>query len=121
MIQRLARLLVVLLAIATLALVGVWVLTNTDYGRNRVRSYVLGALSRSTHGVVRIGAITGNLLVGATVHGVSITDSAGRPFLKADSLSGRYHIMGFVSKRIEISDLVLPSGRVAVAFMVLQM
>ena len=107
MIQRLARLLVVLLAITTLALVGVWVLTNTDYGRNRVRSYALGALARSTHGVVRIGAITGNLLVGATIHGVSITDSAGRPFLKADSLSGRYRIMGFVSKRIEINDLVI--------------
>ena len=107
MIQRLARLLVVLLAIATLALVGVWVLTNTDFGRARVRSYALGLLSRTTHGIVRMGPVTGNLLTGATVHDISITDSAGRPFLKADSLSGRYGILNFLSKKIVISDLVL--------------
>ena len=105
MIQRLARLLIVLLAVATLALIGVWVMTNTDFGRARARSYLLGLLSGSTHGVVRMGAVTGNLLSGATVHGVSITDSAGRPFLKADSLSGRYRVMAFLSKRVLISDL----------------
>jgi hypothetical protein len=107
MIQRLARLLIVLLAVATLALVGVWVMTNTDFGRKRVRNYLLSALSGSTHGIVRIGAVTGNLLSGATVHGISITDSAGRPFLTADSLSGRYSIGSFLSKRILINDLKL--------------
>jgi hypothetical protein len=107
MIRRLARLLIVLLAVATLALVSVWVLTNTDFGRTRVRNYLLGTLSTSTHGVVRIGAVTGNLLSGATIHGISITDSAGRPFLKADSLSGKYSISSFLSKRILITDLKL--------------
>jgi len=107
MVHRLARLFIVLLAVATLALVGVWVMTNTDYGRTRVRNYVLGTLSRNTHGVVRMGAVTGNLLVGATIHGVSITDSAGRPFLKADSVSGRYQIMSFLAKRVLINNLRL--------------
>ena len=107
MIHRLARLLIVLLAVATLALVSVWVLTNTDFGRTRVRNYLLGTLSTSTHGVVRIGAVTGNLLSGATIHGISITDSAGRPFLTADSLSGRYTIGSFLSKRVLITDLKL--------------
>ena len=38
MLQRVARVLVVLLAIVTLALVAVWVVTNTEFGRNRVRN-----------------------------------------------------------------------------------
>ena len=61
MLQRLARLLVVLLAIVALALVAVWVMTNTEYGRERVRRYALDALAGSTHGLVRIGGIRGNL------------------------------------------------------------
>jgi translocation and assembly module TamB len=107
MLQRLARVLVVLLAIVALALVAVWVVTNTKYGRERVRRYALGALGGSTHGIVKIGAIRGNLLSGATLSGISITDSAGRPFLTADSLSGRYSIGSFLGKRIAIRDLVL--------------
>jgi hypothetical protein len=107
MLQRLARLLVVLLAIATLALIAVWVVTNTEFGRERVRRYALGALARSTHGLVRIGGVRGNLLGGATITGISITDSTGRPFLKADSLSGRYSIGSLIGKRVAIKDLVI--------------
>jgi autotransporter translocation and assembly factor TamB len=100
MLQRLARVLVVLLAIVTLALVAVWVVTNTEFGRERVRRFALKSLAGSTHGIVRMGGIRGNLLSGATITGVSITDSAGRPFLKADSLSARYSIGSFVSGRL---------------------
>ncbi|HEU4720990.1 MAG TPA: translocation/assembly module TamB domain-containing protein [Gemmatimonadaceae bacterium] len=107
MLQRLARLLVVLLAIVALALVAVWVVTNTEYGRERVRRYALESLAGATHGIVRIGGVRGNLLSGATITGISITDSAGRPFLRADSLSGRYSIRSFLGKRIEINDLVI--------------
>ena len=45
MLQRIARLLVVLLAIVALALVAVWVVTNTTYGRERVRRFALDARS----------------------------------------------------------------------------
>ena len=107
MLQRLARLAIVLLVLGTLALVAVWVVTNTSFGRERVRRYALDALQGSTHGVVRIGGIRGNLLTGATLDGISITDSAGRPFLRADSLSGRYALGDLLSKKIHIRDLVL--------------
>jgi translocation and assembly module TamB len=107
MLQRLARVLVVLLAIVTLALVAVWVVTNTEFGRERVRRFALNSLAGSTHGIVKLGEVRGNLLSGATITGVSITDSAGRPFLKADSVSARYSIGNFLSKRIQISDLVI--------------
>ncbi|MEO6526118.1 MAG: translocation/assembly module TamB domain-containing protein [Gemmatimonadaceae bacterium] len=107
MIERLLRLAIVLGVLLVLALTGVWVFSNTEFGRERIRRYALGSLSGSTHGIVRIGAIRGDLLRGATLTGISITDSAGRPFLKADSLSGRYTVRSFLSKRIEIRDLVL--------------
>jgi translocation and assembly module TamB len=107
MVQRLARLLVVLLALVALALVAVWVVTNTSYGRERVRRFALGALSKSTHGIVKMGTVRGDLLTGATITGISITDSTGRPFLKADSVSGRYTLGSLLSKRIAINDLVI--------------
>jgi translocation and assembly module TamB len=112
--RRLFRLLVVLSVIFVLGVVAVWVLTNTDFGRERVRKFALGALQGATHGIVKIGALHGNLLTGATLVDVSITDSAGRPFFAADSLSGRYVLRGFLSKHISLDDLTLYRPRVVV-------
>jgi len=112
--RRLFRLLVVLSVIFVLGVVAVWVLTNTDFGRERVRKFALGTLQGATHGIVKIGALHGNLLTGATLVDVSITDSAGRPFFAADSLSGRYVLRGFLSKHISLDDLTLYRPRVVV-------
>ncbi len=114
MLRRLFRLLVVLSVVAVLAVVAVWLLTNTEFGRERVRRLALQSLGGSTHGIVKIGAVHGNLLGGATFVDVSITDSAGRPFFKADSLSGRYVLRRIISKRIELSDLVVYHPQVVV-------
>ena len=83
--RRLFRLLVVLSVIVVLAVLGVWMLTNTDFGRERVRRFALKTLQNATHGIVKRGALRGNLLTGATLVDVAITDSAGRPFFAADS------------------------------------
>ena len=112
--RRLFRLLVVLSVIFVLGVLAVWVLTNTDFGRERVRKFALNALQGATHGIVEIGALHGNLLSGATLVGVSITDSAGRPFLAADSIGGHYVLRGFLSKRIYLDDLTLYRPRVVV-------
>jgi translocation and assembly module TamB len=112
--RRLFRLLVVLSAIVVLAVLAVWVLTNTDFGRERVRKFALNALQGATHGIVKLGALHGNLLTGATLVDVSITDSAGRPFFAADSVSGRYVLRGFLSKHVYLDDLVLYRPRVVV-------
>jgi translocation and assembly module TamB len=114
MLRRLFRLLVVLSVIAVLAVLGVWMLTNTDFGRERVRRFALSALGGATHGIVRLDGLRGNLLTGATLVGVSITDSAGRPFFKADSLSGRYVLRSLIAKRIYIDDLVLYRPQVVI-------
>src|SRR5450756_1655034 len=63
-------------AVVALLLVGVaYLLTNSDWGRARIRDYVLGLVQSNTHGIVHIGSITGNLLHGITLHDVVITDS----------------------------------------------
>jgi len=114
MLRRLYRLLVVLSVIVVLAVIATWIMTNTDFGRERVRRLVLSTLGGVTHGIVRIDAVHGNLLSGATFVGVSITDSAGRPFFKADSFTGQYVIRRLVSKRIYIDDLVLYRPQIVV-------
>ncbi len=114
MARRLFRLLVVLSVIVVLAVAAVWVMTNTDFGRERVRRFALGALQGATHGIVKMGALHGNLLSGATVTDIAITDSAGRPFLTADSLSARYVLRALISKRVSLDNVVLYRPRVVV-------
>lgn len=106
MIHRLFRLIAVLAAIAVLGVAAVWVLSNTDFGRKRARRFLVGVLQGNTHGIVKVAAVHGNLLSGATLVGVNITDSTGRPFLKADSISGRYVLRSFLSNRLQFTDVV---------------
>ena len=114
MIRRLFRLLVVLSAVLILAVVALWIMTNTDFGRERSRRFVLGILQGQTHGIVKVDAMHGNLLSGATLTHVSITDSAGHPFLKTDSISLRYVLRSFVSQKLEFDDVVLYHPEVVV-------
>ena len=115
MAHRLFRLLVVLSALALLAVAAVFIMSNTDFGRERARRFVLGLLQGQTHGIVKVETLHGNLLSGAMLGRVSITDSAGNPFLKADSISLRYVLRNFVSSRLDFDDVVLYHPEVVVA------
>ncbi|HEX5831399.1 MAG TPA: hypothetical protein VFY16_10495, partial [Gemmatimonadaceae bacterium] len=48
-------------------------LTNSDWGRERVRRQVLSILQGQVNGRVSIGRVSGNLLTGATMAEVAIT------------------------------------------------
>ena len=115
MLRRLFRLLVVLSVVAILGVITVWIVTNTDFGRERSRRFIVDVLNAQTHGIVKIEAMHGNLLSEATVVRVSITDSAGHPFLKADSISLHYVLRSFFSQRLEFSDVVIYHPDVVVA------
>jgi hypothetical protein len=93
--------------LALLLVAAVLVLTNTDWGREQLRRRVVAALAGTVHGRFRVGRISGNLLKGITLHDVAIADSAGLPFLKADSASVRYGLRSFFSKKIELAGLTL--------------
>ena len=93
---------VVLLLFGALLLV-----TNTNWGRERVRRYVEGLVQSNSHGLVHIGGVTGDLLRGFTLHDVVITDSAHRPFIKADEMWARYSLTTLRGKRIDFRDVKL--------------
>ena len=92
-------------AIVLLAVAAILGLTNTDFGRERVRRIAVGAMNKSIHGVTRIGRIDGNLLRGITLRDFSITDSAGAPFFSTPLIQARYSIGNFLSKHIIIDAL----------------
>jgi len=94
------------IAVIALLIIGaVLGLTNTDFGRERVRRIAVSAMNKSIHGVTRIGRIDGNLLRGITLRDFSITDSSGAPFFSAPLIQARYSIGNFLSKHIIIDAL----------------
>jgi autotransporter translocation and assembly factor TamB len=94
-------------ALVLLLGIGVFIFTQTDYGRERVRRLAIDQLAGSVHGNVRIGKVRGNLLTGATLEDVVITDSAGAPFLRADEVWINYSLRSLFSQRIYMSELRL--------------
>lgn len=105
--KRVVIVLVSVIALVVIALGTVYVITQTDWGRERVRGYVEKMLNEKSHGIIRIGRVSGNLLKGFTLHDVSITDSAGAPFLKADEIWARYSIRTLLGQKIDMSDVRL--------------
>jgi translocation and assembly module TamB len=99
------RLLAGIAVVALLLLAAAYVITNTGWGRERVRRYVVGLIQRNSHGIVHIGSVTGNLLGGATLHDVVITDSARAPFIKADEIQARYNLGTLRGKKIELREV----------------
>lgn len=95
------------LGLVAIVLIAVFVLTQTDFGRERVRRLALGQLEGSVNGTIEVGRIGGNLLSGATLTDISITDSTGAPFFEADTLSLSYSIRALLSQRIYLSDVRL--------------
>ncbi|HEY1953204.1 MAG TPA: translocation/assembly module TamB domain-containing protein, partial [Gemmatimonadaceae bacterium] len=101
------RLLLSLVVVALLLLGGVMLVTNTNWGRERVRRYVEGLIQRNSHGLVHIGGVTGNLLHGFTLHDVVITDSAKKPFVNVSEAWARYSLATLRGKKIDFSQVKL--------------
>jgi translocation and assembly module TamB len=94
-------------AIVVLTVVGVLLFTMTDFGRERLRRFTLRTLTDMVHGQVRIGGLSGNLLDGVVMTDFSIADTAGRPFVSADTVVADYHLIAFARKRIQLHSLRL--------------
>ena len=101
------RLLAVLAVVALLIVAAVFLITNSDWGRERVRRYIVNLIQDNSHGIVHIGSVSGNLLNGVTLHDVVITDSARAPFVKADEIWAKYNLGTLRGKRIEFNDVKL--------------
>ncbi|HJU73529.1 MAG TPA: translocation/assembly module TamB domain-containing protein [Gemmatimonadaceae bacterium] len=95
------------LVLALLLVVALAVFTRTNFGRGRIHSYALNSLRSSVNGIVNIGRLEGNVLGNFALVDVSITDSAGRPFISADRVEARVNASALFSKRIAVSRLHL--------------
>ena len=105
MARILSRLAVVLAATLAIAFVSVLVLTRTDWGRERVRRFVLDKLDDVVNGQVTIGRIRGNLLTAATIDAFAIRDSAGNPFVVAERVTADYNIFDLLTRKIDLHDV----------------
>ncbi|MGH8722317.1 MAG: hypothetical protein ACREU4_10055, partial [Burkholderiales bacterium] len=97
----------ILAGVLLLVFAGFIVLTQTDFGRERVRRFSLDRIASSVHGRMEVGRVSGNLLTGATLEDVAITDPAGAPFLSAQRVSLSYSLRTLLSERIYLDDVTL--------------
>ncbi|MEO7086307.1 MAG: translocation/assembly module TamB domain-containing protein [Gemmatimonadaceae bacterium] len=100
------------LVLVAIAATATFVLTGTEWGRERVRGIAQNGLTSAVHGKVSIGKLSGNLLTGLTAHDVVITDSSGGPFVSIESLSANYSIAALARKQIYINDAVIVHPRI---------
>lgn len=105
--QGLLALLTVTLGVLALGLAGLWIVSNTDWGRERVRRYAIDEFESNSNGRLRIGWLSGNLLEGFTMHAVAITERNGAPFIAADSMRAQYGLRAMLNKQIQLQDVVL--------------
>src|SRR5688572_3365760 len=103
----LVRFLAAIAIVALIVLIAVYTVTRTEWGHEQVRRRIQTALQNNTHGILRIGRISGNLLEGFTVHDLTITDSTGAPFVDIDSLTTNYILNTLRRKHIEFDNLTL--------------
>ena len=101
-------------ALVLLVGVVVLVLTQTDWGRSKVGGYVLGIVKGAAHGYVNVQRIDGNLLDGATIVGLSITDSSRAPFITADTVVIHYTLGELAAKRLYFNDVRIVRPVVAI-------
>ena len=105
--KGLIRFIAALVIVAVILVIGVYTLANTDWGREQVRKRIVATLQENSHGIIRIGKVTGNLLKGFTLHDLTITDSAGAPFVKAEQASARYTWNSLTRKRVDFDNVRL--------------
>lgn len=106
--ERLGRGFVLVLGVLILlAVLGVVLFTNSPWGREQVRGFAETQLNEIVDGRVEIGRIEGNLLVGGTVHDLTIVDLEGRPFVTAGEIEWRHSISDLLRQRIVLTRLGL--------------
>jgi autotransporter translocation and assembly factor TamB len=95
-----------IVTVLVLAVAAAFVVTNTHWGHEQVRTRVLALLNNGVaHGTVHVDSLEGDLWHGITLKGVSIVDSAGAPFVKAEEVHTGYNIRPFLSRKIDLNGV----------------
>lgn len=88
------------------------VITNTDFGRERVRSFAINQIENAIEGEITLRRLEGDLLRQLRLIDVAIVDTAGRPFVRADTLETGYSLLSLLRQRIILSDIRIVNGDV---------
>ena len=84
-----------------------YVLTQTEFGLERVRRFALEQVGRQTQGALHVERIeSAGLFGGVVLHGVKLDDPLGFPFLRADSIRLRYRWRNLSRGRVVFDRLV---------------
>src|SRR5690554_6245562 len=88
------------------------VITNTDWGRERVRNVAMNQLGNAIEGEITLGKLEGDLLRELRLIDVSIVDTEGRPFVHADTLESGFSLLNLLRARIVLSDIRIVNGEI---------
>jgi hypothetical protein len=111
--RRVAKVLLagVVLPVVLLAL-AIIVLANTPWGNERARRILVSQANKRLTGRLAVERLRGNLLSGATLTGVQLRDSVGKPVFTARRVQVRYGLWSSLRGRVVVRSLVLDTALV---------
>jgi translocation and assembly module TamB len=95
----------VLFALGVAVFLTVAAVTQTDWGREKIRRLLLTELPALIHGHVYIGRLGGNLVSELTIDSVDIRDREGEIFVATGRIALRYDLRDIVDQRIAIQHV----------------
>lgn len=110
-VHRLLRIAVVTVAILVGVIVVAVLVTRTDRFHDWLRRYVAREITTVVNGDVSIGRLSGNLLTGADLEDVQVTQ-AGKPVVLVRSVGLRYNALDFVTHGIVIDAIRITAPRI---------
>ncbi|HEX6590198.1 MAG TPA: translocation/assembly module TamB domain-containing protein [Longimicrobiales bacterium] len=98
----------VVLGIVLLVLVAVLILGRSEWGTRQVGERAITFLDDQIAGDITVGSVSGGgILRGVTLHDVVVTDSLGRPVLRADSARLGYALRSFLGGDVVLNRVEL--------------
>ena len=104
-----------LLAFGLVAAIGVLATTQTDFGREQVRSFLASRIAANVRGSLHIGRIGGSLLTGVTIDSLEIRDEDDSLFVATGRITVNYDPRDLVDRRILITHLDIENPYVRLA------
>jgi len=82
------------------------ILTQTQFFKERLRTFLVSTLSANFNGSLHIGRIGGNFLDGFTIDSVALSDTAGA-FFTSGKLTCNYDPLTLLEKKIKLEKLIV--------------
>src|SRR5579862_2520517 len=94
-----------LLLIALIGVAGVIGITQTAWGRGKVRALALAELRRSVHGRLYVGRVTGTLFTNIEIDSVELRDPQGQVVVSTGRLYAEYDPRDLLDRRVLLQKL----------------